>query len=372
MCWLVLATLGCAPTMQDYEADTIDDLDAGTDAEGSLDLSEKATSVTYQAETSTTASGCVVARDRAGYTGSGFIDFGGQGTFLEWNNVRVSAAGDYSISVRYANASAGNRPGDVIVNGAKIGSISFAPTGRWTNWNTASIKATLRSGSNRIRIVASTSAGGPNIDSMNVSDGSSGSGSSDPSGSGTVRDLEFVHFANLPRSRQRTTFTNVTANYIVYDESNGRDGHNDIRKDQPGFVGMSGATLVGYGGGRDKYIALFKVTSKTVIIDLDQGQDDSDGGAGHALFIKTARTLTVAEARSIDPALRSEDVPGPRSSGEVVIYAEDEGGKADRDARFKPLAHRYFASGDDLVYVFARSLGDTPNGNGAIMRLRIQ
>jgi len=70
--------------------------------------------------------------------------------------------------------------------------------------------------------------------------------------------------------------------------------------------------------------------------------------------------------------VKSEDVPSPRGSSEIIVYAEDEGGKSDRDARFKALAYRYFASGDDLVYVFARSLGDTPNGNGAFMRLKIQ
>jgi hypothetical protein len=165
----------------------MDELDAGTDADGSSDLAEKATSVTYQAEASTAAGGCVVARNRAGYTGSGFMDFGGQGTFLEWNNVSVSASGAYALSVRYANASAGNRPSDVIVNGTKVGSLSFASTGSWTRWKTASFKATLRSGSNRIRIVASTSAGGPNIDSMNVSGGSSGGSGGSSSGSGNLR-----------------------------------------------------------------------------------------------------------------------------------------------------------------------------------------
>ncbi len=294
------------------------------------------------------------------------MDFGGKGTSMEWTNVQTSAAGLHSISLRYANAGPGERPVDVFVNGTKVGNLAFTSTGSWRSWKTSSINATLRSGRNTVRLVASTSAGGPNLDSMQVSGGSEGGGG------GTVRDLELVSFANLPRNRQRTTFRGVTADYIVYDESNGREGYNDIRRDQPGFVGMSGATLVGYGGGRDKYIALFKVNSSTVTIDLDQGQEDSDGGAGHALFIKTDRSLTVAEARSIDPSVKSEDVPGPSGGGEVVIYAEDEGGKGDRDTRFNALAYRSFGSGDDRVYVFARSLGDTPNGNGAFMRVKIR
>ncbi len=188
------------------------------------------------------------------------------------------------------------------------------------------------------------------------------------SGTGTVRNLRFVKYVYLPRTRQRTTVSNVTANYIVYDESNGREGHNDIHPSQPGFVGISGAKLVAYGGGRDKYIALFKVERSTVTIDLDQGQEDSDGGAGHALFIQTDRVLKSTGSSSIEsPRL----VPDP-SADEVVIYAEDEGGKGDRDRRFGAVASLSFGSGDDLVYVFARSLRGTPNGDGAFMKLKIQ
>ena len=55
-------------------------------------------------------------------------------------------------------------------------------------------------------------------------------------------------------------------------------------------------------------------------------------------IIKTARDLGVAEARSIDPSGKAEDVPSPNGSNEVIIYAEDEGGKGDRDAQFKPGA----------------------------------
>jgi hypothetical protein len=141
----------------------------------------------------------------------------------------------------------------------------------------------------------------------------------------------------------------------------------------PGFVGMKGATLVGVGGGRDKYLALFKVNSSTVVIDLDQGQDDEDGGAGHAIFIKTARTLVVTEARSLDPALGKESVPSPRSD-EVIIYAEDEGKYIERYEAFKPKSAAFFGKpgNDDVIYVFAQSLGTTPTGNGAIMRLKIQ
>lgn len=183
---------------------------------------------------------------------------------------------------------------------------------------------------------------------------------------GAVRGVEFVSFSSL--SAEVTDFKNVSAKYIVYSESHGRNGHNDINKDQDGFVDVVGAQLIGYGGGRDKYLALFKVTSPNVKID-------KNGGSGQALFVKTSKTLTVIEAKSIDPEIGAKKVPGAPANDEIVVYAEDEGGKGTRDQFYMPRAFEYFGSGDDLLYVFASNSvtePGAPNGNGAYMRLKIQ
>jgi hypothetical protein len=371
---LLLSAVACAPTGSDFGAETSsydDSADAGLDA-----LDDKALSVTYQAEKHTGQSGCVTSTAHTGYSGAGFVDYGGNGTWIEWNNVSISEAGEYSLTLKYANGSAGNRQMAVVINGKSVGNLAFAPTGRWSTWKTVTTKVTLRAGANTIRVMANTSAGGPNLDSMTLVGGSTGGGSSDGgssgggSGSGAVRDLDFVSFHKL--ANEVTTFNNVTAQYVVYAESHGREGHNDIRNSQPGFVGMKGATLVGYGGGRDKYLAIFKVNSSTVVVDKDQGNEGRGGGSAQALFIKTAKTLSVTEARSLDPAIGSERVPGTKNSSEIVIYAEDEGGKGTRDEFFMPKAYKVYGSGDDLLYVFAQSLSGGPTGNGAFMRLTIR
>ncbi len=110
------------------------------------------------------------------------MDYGGNGTWIEWNNVNVSSAAEYTLTIRYANGGSGNRQAAVVVNGTSIGNLSFAPTGGWSSWKTMAIKANLRSGNNTIRVLANTSSGGPNLDNMIVSGGSSGS-----SGSGNLR-----------------------------------------------------------------------------------------------------------------------------------------------------------------------------------------
>ncbi len=183
---------------------------------------------------------------------------------------------------------------------------------------------------------------------------------------GAVRGVEFVGFSKL--NDEVTVFKNVSAQYIVYAESHGRNGHNDIHKDQDGFVDIVGAKLIGYGGGRDKHLALFKVTSSNVTIN-------KNGGSAQALFVKTSKELTVTEAKSIDPAIGAQKVPGAPASNELVVYAEDEGGKSTRDQFYMPRAFEYFGSGDDLLYVFASNRvteSGAPNGNGAYMKLRIR
>ena len=123
--------------------------------------------VGYQAENRTAASGCKIASNHAGFTGTGFIDYGGNGTWIEWNNVNVPQAGVYSLTFRYA-VGGSPRQSAIIVNGSSNGNLGFANTGSWTTWRTNTKAATLRQGRNTIRVQANTGNGGPNLDSMNV------------------------------------------------------------------------------------------------------------------------------------------------------------------------------------------------------------
>lgn len=144
------------------------------EAEGSCSTSEKQ----YEAENNTGASGCQKSTAHAGFTGSGFMDFGGNGSWIEWNNVAAQSAGDVTLTFRYANGSSGNRQAAVIVNGQSAANIPFASTGSWKNWRTTALKVSLRNGTNTIRIQANTGSGGPNLDHMLVT-GSTDSGGED-------------------------------------------------------------------------------------------------------------------------------------------------------------------------------------------------
>jgi hypothetical protein len=125
----------------------------------------------YQGESATAQSGNVVAANYSGFTGTGFIDFGGAGSWLEWNNVNVATAGNYTLTFRYANRSSAARSCAVLRNGANVGSVAFASTGSWSTWRTATLSVALNAGNNTIRVVASSSSGGPNLDKMEVSGG---------------------------------------------------------------------------------------------------------------------------------------------------------------------------------------------------------
>lgn len=123
----------------------------------------------YQAENHTFQSGCSVRSNHSGYTGSGFMDYGGNGTLVEWNNVKAPAAGQFTLVFRYSNGSAGDRPCAVAINDtATAGDVTFAKTGAWNTWATASIKVTLKQGMNKVRVTANTTRGGPNVDKMDV------------------------------------------------------------------------------------------------------------------------------------------------------------------------------------------------------------
>ncbi|MFC5051616.1 carbohydrate-binding protein [Rubritalea spongiae] len=120
----------------------------------------------YQAEDYSAISNCTTQSTNSGYTGSGYVDMGGNGSYFEWNNILGGSGGPKTLEFRYAIGGNSQRDCTVSINGTTVGTVSFPSTGSWTTWATASLSVNLPSGNNRIRISASTSAGGPNIDSM--------------------------------------------------------------------------------------------------------------------------------------------------------------------------------------------------------------
>lgn len=121
--------------------------------------------VVVQAESGAYSSGSAFNNNHVGHTGTGFADYGGQNSAVQWS-LNWTTAGQAELEFRYANGSTANRPLNVQVNGVTVGSVACPPTGAWTTWKSDSIIVTLKAGSNTIKAIASTSAGGANIDSL--------------------------------------------------------------------------------------------------------------------------------------------------------------------------------------------------------------
>jgi hypothetical protein len=107
-----------------------------------------------------------------GWTGTGYLDMGGDVGDAARFTVNAPAAGTYTLTFRYTNgggAPNGPRPMAVTVDGASAGSAQFAGTGAggWDNWQTVSVQVDLKAGANVIS-VANTVANGPNLDSVTI------------------------------------------------------------------------------------------------------------------------------------------------------------------------------------------------------------
>ncbi|MDN3523649.1 carbohydrate-binding protein [Halomonas sabkhae] len=108
-----------------------------------------------------------------GYTGSGYLDMGGEAGDAGSFEVDVEDAGTYTLSVRYTNGDGGgaNRPMDILVGGESQGEMAFPITGDgndgWVNWQEATIEVELEAGNNTIRLENVGNAG-PNIDRLSV------------------------------------------------------------------------------------------------------------------------------------------------------------------------------------------------------------
>ncbi|MDB5326723.1 MAG: hypothetical protein JWM57_2292, partial [Phycisphaerales bacterium] len=124
-------------------------------------------STLLEGETATFAGGTAKASGNAGYTGTGYADFGGINSSAQWSLTR-NGAGPVTLSFRYANGGTTDRPLSITVNGTVIGTVACVPTGSWTTWTTVTIAANLVTGANTIKATASASVGGANVDSLTV------------------------------------------------------------------------------------------------------------------------------------------------------------------------------------------------------------
>jgi len=130
-------------------------------------LYAQGTPVRYEAENYSAQAGTNTSSG-AGSTGS-FQDFGGSGTYIEWNNIDGSTGMTAAIEIAYAVGTGDERKCDIIVNGATVlQEVPFTNTGSWTSWSTVLREVPLIAGQNTVRIEASAGSSGPNIDYIDV------------------------------------------------------------------------------------------------------------------------------------------------------------------------------------------------------------
>lgn len=133
-------------------------------------MEASAATTRYEAEQQTIVRGAV-ERNHAGYTGTGFVNYVNEaGSYVEWALPSTAGGNPTTLTFRYANGTAADRPTSVSVNGAVVATVAFPPTGAWTTWRTVSVNVVLPGTAARVRATATGATGGPNIDSLTLVD----------------------------------------------------------------------------------------------------------------------------------------------------------------------------------------------------------
>jgi alpha-L-fucosidase 2 len=116
----------------------------------------------YEAEQAAVHQGAVES-NHAGFSGTGFVNLTNvAGSALEFT---VTETGSRALTFGYANGTPLARPMEVSVDGVRVGTLDFPPTGAWTTWRTLALQATL---GRRVRLVSLSAEGGPNLDYLDV------------------------------------------------------------------------------------------------------------------------------------------------------------------------------------------------------------
>jgi rhamnogalacturonyl hydrolase YesR len=133
-----------------------------------LEVTDSAAGQPLQAENATISQG-VVATNHQGFTGTGFVDYANLvGGYVEFT-VDSPQARTATLGFRFANGSTANRPMDLTINGSLVAdAVAFNPTTNWDTWATVTITVNLAAGTSKVRATATTTSGGPNLDSLTV------------------------------------------------------------------------------------------------------------------------------------------------------------------------------------------------------------
>ena len=118
----------------------------------------------YQAEKGTITGGASESSN-AGYHGDGYVNFDKGGDVVV--KVKVDTAGQYKLSIDFANGSGESRSLTVSA-GLDTVTAPFEATSAWTVWDSAEVLINLASGENAVKFATLDGKDGPNIDQFDV------------------------------------------------------------------------------------------------------------------------------------------------------------------------------------------------------------
>lgn len=168
--WTTWQTMTVAVTLANSATNTLQFASTGGDL-GNIDEitvpPALGTSITLQAEDAALGGGTIAESANTGFRGSGYANSPASGGTITFNNVSGNGGGVRSLTIRYANGATASRAGNLVVNGA-TSSVTFAPTGSWTTWQTMTVPVTLKNDSTNTIQFATTGADLGNIDEITI------------------------------------------------------------------------------------------------------------------------------------------------------------------------------------------------------------
>ena len=190
--WVVQATAVALTAGSHTVAYVFTTADSGNVNLDALDMDAVVTTAGHvEAENGTLAGGAAVASDHTGYTGTGFV--GGftdanKGNAQDAFSVSAAQAGNYTLSMRYANGTGSAHTLTILVDGVSAGSASFPATASWDTWGTQIATVALAAGTHAIAYKYTTAdTGNVNLDALDVAfagTGGTGGGTGTSAGAG--------------------------------------------------------------------------------------------------------------------------------------------------------------------------------------------
>ena len=100
-----------------------------------------------------------------GFVGEGYANVDNEtGSYVTYG-VTAAKAGDYDLTIRFANGGSGARGYDIYVGDVLIiQGVSMGSTGGWTTWEAQTIKVPLEKGYSELKFTSTGSEGMANID----------------------------------------------------------------------------------------------------------------------------------------------------------------------------------------------------------------